>query len=189
MSSASTAVGPVARPATPQIGRDARDFASGLRDALREDPDVLLVGEMRDPETIRPRPHGCGDGSPRAGIHPLQLGGSADRAHRRLVLARARRADPRAARRLAPRHRRPAPPPARPRGGRLVAVEVLRGTHAVARSSARARPRRSLRSSSPAGVMGCSRSRGASPIVSRRGTSGSRTRAPRRTTRRRSRCT
>ncbi len=35
-----------------QIGRDARDFASGLRDALREDPDVLLVGEMRDPETI-----------------------------------------------------------------------------------------------------------------------------------------
>ena len=29
-----------------------RDFATGLRDALREDPDVLLVGEMRDPETI-----------------------------------------------------------------------------------------------------------------------------------------
>jgi twitching motility protein PilT len=35
-----------------QIGRDVADFASGLRDALREDPDVLLVGEMRDPETI-----------------------------------------------------------------------------------------------------------------------------------------
>jgi twitching motility protein PilT len=35
-----------------QIRRDAPDFASGLRDALREDPDVLLVGEMRDPETI-----------------------------------------------------------------------------------------------------------------------------------------
>ena len=35
-----------------QIGRDARDFASALRDALRADPDVLLVGEMRDPETI-----------------------------------------------------------------------------------------------------------------------------------------
>ena len=34
------------------IGRDAVDFASGLRDAMREDPDVLLVGEMRDPETI-----------------------------------------------------------------------------------------------------------------------------------------
>jgi twitching motility protein PilT len=35
-----------------QVGRDVADFASGLRDALREDPDVLIVGEMRDPETI-----------------------------------------------------------------------------------------------------------------------------------------
>jgi twitching motility protein PilT len=35
-----------------QIGRDAASFATGLRDALREDPDVLLVGEMRDPESI-----------------------------------------------------------------------------------------------------------------------------------------
>ncbi|HVN76849.1 MAG TPA: ATPase, T2SS/T4P/T4SS family, partial [Thermoanaerobaculaceae bacterium] len=33
-------------------GRDVSDFATGLRDALREDPDVLLVGEMRDLETI-----------------------------------------------------------------------------------------------------------------------------------------
>ena len=35
-----------------QVGRDVPTFAAGLRDALREDPDVLLVGEMRDPETI-----------------------------------------------------------------------------------------------------------------------------------------
>lgn len=35
-----------------QIGRDVRNFPTGLRDALREDPDVLVVGEMRDPETI-----------------------------------------------------------------------------------------------------------------------------------------
>jgi twitching motility protein PilT len=35
-----------------QIGRDVTDFASGLRDALREDPDMILIGEMRDPETI-----------------------------------------------------------------------------------------------------------------------------------------
>lgn len=35
-----------------QIGRHVPDFPSGLRDALREDPDVLLVGEMRDPVTI-----------------------------------------------------------------------------------------------------------------------------------------
>ncbi len=35
-----------------EVGRDVPDFASGLRDALREDPDVIVVGEMRDPETI-----------------------------------------------------------------------------------------------------------------------------------------
>ena len=36
-----------------QIHRDTRDFNSALRSALREDPDVILVGEMRDLETIR----------------------------------------------------------------------------------------------------------------------------------------
>ncbi len=35
-----------------EIGSDSRDFASGLRAALREDPDVIFVGEMRDLETI-----------------------------------------------------------------------------------------------------------------------------------------
>jgi len=35
-----------------QIGTDAADFAQGLRAALRQDPDVILVGEMRDLETI-----------------------------------------------------------------------------------------------------------------------------------------
>jgi len=35
-----------------QIGLDVADFATGLRDALREDPDVLLIGEMRDAESI-----------------------------------------------------------------------------------------------------------------------------------------
>lgn len=35
-----------------EIHRDARSFESALRSALREDPDVILVGEMRDFETI-----------------------------------------------------------------------------------------------------------------------------------------
>ena len=35
-----------------QVGRDVPDFATALRSALREDPDVILVGEMRDFETI-----------------------------------------------------------------------------------------------------------------------------------------
>ena len=35
-----------------EVGRDTESFASGLRAALRQDPDVILVGEMRDLETI-----------------------------------------------------------------------------------------------------------------------------------------
>lgn len=36
-----------------QVHRDTHDFSLALRAALREDPDVILVGEMRDLETIR----------------------------------------------------------------------------------------------------------------------------------------
>lgn len=35
-----------------EIGRNCSSFAQGLKAALREDPDVILVGEMRDRETI-----------------------------------------------------------------------------------------------------------------------------------------
>ena len=35
-----------------EVGSDVPSFASGLRHALRQDPDVILVGEMRDLETI-----------------------------------------------------------------------------------------------------------------------------------------
>jgi len=36
-----------------EVGSDARDFASALKNALRQDADVILVGEMRDTETIK----------------------------------------------------------------------------------------------------------------------------------------
>ena len=36
-----------------EIGLDTESFSRAMRSALREDPDVLLVGEMRDPETIQ----------------------------------------------------------------------------------------------------------------------------------------
>ncbi len=36
-----------------EIGTDTQSFARALRSVLREDPDVLLVGEMRDTETIQ----------------------------------------------------------------------------------------------------------------------------------------
>jgi len=35
-----------------EVGSDTNDFAKALRSALRQDPDVILVGEMRDLETI-----------------------------------------------------------------------------------------------------------------------------------------
>ncbi len=35
-----------------EVGNDTRSFSEALRHALRQDPDIILVGEMRDPETI-----------------------------------------------------------------------------------------------------------------------------------------
>lgn len=35
-----------------EVGRDTESFASGLRSALRQDPDVILVGELRDAEAM-----------------------------------------------------------------------------------------------------------------------------------------
>lgn len=36
-----------------EVGRDTPSFSQGLVDALREDPDVLMIGEMREPEIIK----------------------------------------------------------------------------------------------------------------------------------------
>ena len=35
-----------------EVGTHMKSFAQGLKSALREDPDIILLGEMRDPETI-----------------------------------------------------------------------------------------------------------------------------------------
>jgi twitching motility protein PilT len=44
------------------IGQDALSFADSLRASLREDPDVILVGEMRDLETIETAMHAAETG-------------------------------------------------------------------------------------------------------------------------------
>jgi len=44
------------------IGQDALDFSTALRAALREDPDVILIGEMRDKETIEIAMHAAETG-------------------------------------------------------------------------------------------------------------------------------
>jgi twitching motility protein PilT len=45
-----------------EIGVDTRSFALALRSALRQDPDVILVGEMRDTETIETALHAAETG-------------------------------------------------------------------------------------------------------------------------------
>jgi twitching motility protein PilT len=35
-----------------QVGRDTLSFLNALKGALREDPDIIIIGELRDPETI-----------------------------------------------------------------------------------------------------------------------------------------
>ena len=44
------------------VGQDTYSFASALRAALREDPDIILVGEMRDRETIETALHAADSG-------------------------------------------------------------------------------------------------------------------------------
>ncbi len=51
-----------------EVGLDTRSFAAALRSALREDPDVVLVGEMRDYEPSR-RSSRSGNRPPRS-FHP-----------------------------------------------------------------------------------------------------------------------
>ena len=36
-----------------EVGEDTASFSRALRRVLRQDPDVILVGEMRDEETVR----------------------------------------------------------------------------------------------------------------------------------------
>ncbi len=115
-----------------QVHRDVRDFASGLRDALREDPDVLLVGEMRDPETIGLALTAAETGHlVLASMHSRSSASAVERIvdsyhperqqQIRVQLADSLRAV--IAQRLLPRARG---------GGRIPALEVLRVTHAVA---------------------------------------------------------
>ncbi len=128
-----------ALPATPrslarqrQIGRDVPDFTTGLRDALRSDPDVIMVGELRDAETIRLALTAAETGHlVLASLHSGSAAGSIERvvdayppeqrAQIRTQLADALRAV--VVQRLLPRARG---------GGRVPALELLRVTVAVA---------------------------------------------------------
>lgn len=115
-----------------QVGREVASFAAGLRDALREDPDVLLVGEMRDPESIALALTAAETGHlVLTSLHSRSAAGAVERIvdaypperqrQIRVQLADALRAV--VAQRLLPRAKG---------GGRIPALEVLRNTHGVA---------------------------------------------------------
>jgi twitching motility protein PilT len=115
-----------------QVGRDVADFACGLRDALRQDPDVILIGEMRDPETISLALTAAETGHlVLASLHSRSAASAIERiidaySPERASQIRSQLADSlRAviAQRLLPRARG---------SGRVVALEVLRANHAVA---------------------------------------------------------
>ena len=114
-----------------QIGRDTESFTAGLRDALRSDPDIIVVGELRDPETIRlaltaaETGHlvlaSLHSGSAAACVERVVDAYPADqRSQIRVQLADALRAV--VVQRLLPRHRG---------SGRIAALEVLRVNRAV----------------------------------------------------------
>ena len=65
-----------------EVGEDTPSFADGLRNAMREDADVVLVGEMRDLETIA-RAHGGGNGPARLRHAPHQQCAQDGRPHDR----------------------------------------------------------------------------------------------------------
>jgi twitching motility protein PilT len=113
-----------------QLGRDVRDLPTGLRDALREDPDILLVGEMRDPESIGLALTAAETGHlVLASLHSRSAPSTVERIvdsypperqqQIRVQLADALRLV--VSQRLVPRAR----------GGRVVAMEVMRGNHSV----------------------------------------------------------
>src|SRR6056297_2004374 len=45
-----------------EVGQDVKDFGIGMKHAVREEPDIILVGEMRDEETLMTAIHAAETG-------------------------------------------------------------------------------------------------------------------------------
>ena len=92
-----------------EVGQDTAVFKRALRRVLRQDPDVILVGEMRDEETVQTALSRRGDRPPRAldAAHRGRV--RVDQPHHRLLRAAPAVAGARDDRRHAEGHRLPAP--------------------------------------------------------------------------------
>ena len=71
-----------------EVGRDTKSFARALRAALREDPDVVVIGELRDTESVVARAHRRRDRPHRARHAQLHLGAQGGRPHPGVVPGR-----------------------------------------------------------------------------------------------------
>ena len=139
-----------------ELGTDTADWPIALRAAMRQDPDVILIGEMRDAETVKAGPVGRGDRALRdvdAAHHRREGDGEPD--HRLLPAARAEAGPPRAGR-LAARHRLPAAGAPGRRPGPRVAMEIAVNTRRLAEAIADPEKTDTIEDSSPrAATRGC----------------------------------
>ena len=110
-----------------EVRLDTADFAVALRAAMRQDPDVILVGEMRDHETVKAALAASETGHfVMSTLHTTDAAETDHPRHRLLPAARAE-AGPAVAGRRAARHHLPAPRPAGRRPGPLRRDGDLRG--------------------------------------------------------------
>ncbi len=128
-----------------EVRVDTEDFSVALRAAMRQDPDVILVGEMRDTETVKAALAASETGHfVMSTLHTTDARGDGQPGHRLLPAARAEAGTARARRRPA-RHHLPAAGPA----GRRLRPLRLHGDRDQHRSDRRCdrRPREDLRRS------------------------------------------
>ena len=77
-----------------EVHSDTNSFTNALRAALREDPDIVLIGEMRDLETVEVGAEDRGDGPPDVRHAAHELGGADDQPHHRHLPGGPAGADP-----------------------------------------------------------------------------------------------
>ena len=88
-----------------EVHADTLGFAAALRAALREDPDIVLIGEMRDLETIESALRIAETGPPHVRHAAHELGGADDQPHHRRLPGAPAGPDPHAALARARGHR------------------------------------------------------------------------------------
>ena len=88
-----------------EVHSDTKSFSNALRAALREDPDIVLIGEMRDLETVEAALKIAETGHLTFGDAAHELGGADDQPHHRHLPGEPAGADPDAAVAGARRHR------------------------------------------------------------------------------------